>query len=558
MSMHKQKGLSANQKGLVSLTVTIIIMIVITLIVSSFALIVRREQKRALDRQLSSQAFYAAETGVEDAIEAMSYPVPDPPNPSYRLTDNVTDCTGPDSFFTKTAALQYNPVISENIEYTCVLVDQDVEEWNTASVNPEDGSFVVPVKVRPGGDTIDKIRVSWQEKDSNTNAGNFQQNFPALPQGGMPVPMLRVTVLPGFDPSINGGTLSRADLETGMHTMFLYPQAGAPNTHGNITYVAGGPDHDSQGSFVVGHCNTVHTDTQLPLHCNVDIGGGAMTAIPRHEYFVHIQPLYQSASVSVQALNGSDASLPLIDSQAVVDVTGKAADVLRRIQVRVPIGEGEAVRNLSSILPPGALVSEEAICKKWQLTATTAEDLCVGTPWSGTIIPLSTPPAPIGDASIGNCSDPSDPACASHNGDSTRPLFRWTSRLDNESASDPSTVASCTWDWGDGTPPVNYPGSANECQPGGDARHDYNPNPESQPPPHDTKGWTARIISSNGSDGCWIFRVDLTMNFNNGVASATDTEYLYLPGGQANDTNPAPGVPTAGICVGKYQLYNGT
>ena len=58
--------LRKNQDGIVSLIVSITIMIIISLVVISFARLMRTEQEQALDRQLSSQAFYAAETAVND------------------------------------------------------------------------------------------------------------------------------------------------------------------------------------------------------------------------------------------------------------------------------------------------------------------------------------------------------------------------------------------------------------------------------------------------------------------------------------------------------------
>ena len=88
MSAKKMSRLQNNQEGLVSITVSLIIMIIITLVVSSFALIVRREQRRTLDRQLSQQAFYAAEVGIADAQSAIK----------AGLTDDITECSGPGSF----------------------------------------------------------------------------------------------------------------------------------------------------------------------------------------------------------------------------------------------------------------------------------------------------------------------------------------------------------------------------------------------------------------------------------------------------------------------------
>ena len=54
---------------MVAILVTMNLMIVISLIVLGFAQISRRNQRQSLDRQLSTQAFYAAETAVNDAAD---------------------------------------------------------------------------------------------------------------------------------------------------------------------------------------------------------------------------------------------------------------------------------------------------------------------------------------------------------------------------------------------------------------------------------------------------------------------------------------------------------
>jgi Tfp pilus assembly protein PilX len=60
------------EQGLVSIVVTMIFLIVLSLIVVGFAQVARREQRESLDRQLSSQAFYAAESGINIAKSAIS------------------------------------------------------------------------------------------------------------------------------------------------------------------------------------------------------------------------------------------------------------------------------------------------------------------------------------------------------------------------------------------------------------------------------------------------------------------------------------------------------
>jgi Tfp pilus assembly protein PilX len=67
--MYSKMTREDKQAGMVAIMVTMILMIVISLIVVGFAQISRRNQRQALDRQLSTQAFYAAETGVNDASD---------------------------------------------------------------------------------------------------------------------------------------------------------------------------------------------------------------------------------------------------------------------------------------------------------------------------------------------------------------------------------------------------------------------------------------------------------------------------------------------------------
>src|SRR5688572_1479839 len=108
---HQQK-----EAGMVAIMVTMILMIVISLIVLGFAQISRRNQRQTLDRQLSTQAFYAAETGINDAAELIkgaSGVVPDKP-----------DCASSGGgFYTLTPTID----ATNNVEYTCLTVDPSPE-----------------------------------------------------------------------------------------------------------------------------------------------------------------------------------------------------------------------------------------------------------------------------------------------------------------------------------------------------------------------------------------------------------------------------------------------
>src|SRR5262245_28445627 len=70
---HRLK-LMPNQSGMAAIIVTLIIMIVLSLITLGFARIVNREQRQVADRQLNTQAFYAAESGVSIVKNLSSLP----------------------------------------------------------------------------------------------------------------------------------------------------------------------------------------------------------------------------------------------------------------------------------------------------------------------------------------------------------------------------------------------------------------------------------------------------------------------------------------------------
>src|SRR3569623_1752522 len=99
-----------NQEGFASLIVGIIIVLVLSLLTVGFAILVRDEQRQTLDKQLSTQAFYAAESGVNDAINYI--------NANMSTYNGTTTCTGA-PFFAANHTIDAVTVSS----YTCLLVN---------------------------------------------------------------------------------------------------------------------------------------------------------------------------------------------------------------------------------------------------------------------------------------------------------------------------------------------------------------------------------------------------------------------------------------------------
>ena len=529
MSAKKMSRLQNNQEGLVSITVSLIIMIIITLVVSSFALIVRREQRRTLDRQLSQQAFYAAEAGIADAQSAIK----------AGLTGDITECSGPGSFSDSLSTIstpagsppQYDSKISDNVSYSCVLIDRELTNDVKEGVKPEDGSFVTSIKANS---PINSLRISWQNND-DIPIKNSNTNYALT--NAIDGPMLRVTIFPGL--------LTKEAMNNGAHTMFLYPNTGDPGGMGSIGYLGGAGGINStdsrQGQFVDGNCNTNNrSDADDFYECNVNI-----TGLNANEYYVVIQPLYRTAKLSLTAYDSLSNKLTLPGGQAKIDVTGKASDVLRRIQVRVPIDGGLSIGDFDGLFPDSAISTTDDLCKLLVLTETTLKDQCDSSPsvtLTGVVPPPSpTPdpdPDPSGNADIGLCDgSPGQPSFCDNSGPPV--LWGWAQAYSNWSNNPASEVDRCVWSWGDGHTTQLASGQRG-CNFNDQMVHDYSSS--GHPNLQDD------IIRTNGAIGCRRYSVTLTVYFKPSTRKR--------PASKTNNREQVPyGTEGKRYCTGKYRLY---
>lgn len=324
---------TAKEAGLVSIMVTLILMIVISLIVLGFAQISRRNQRQALDRQLSTQAFYAAETGVNDvrdlitAALAAGNPVP-----------AKSDC-GPGSGAAAAFYASLTPDLdgggSDEAEYTCVIVDPAPETLLYGDVGMT--STIVPLIASSGN--ISRATLTWQTKDDTTTPTNncpTTTNSVFVPTGNWlcGYGVLRIDLVP------TSGTFNYATLQNNTMTTFLVPQRTGGVT--SAGYAAGG------GNNRIGVACT-------NANCTFSING-----LSTDQYYMRVSSIYKNVSLQVNAFDASGAPISLQGAQAVIDATGKAQDVLRRIQVHVPLRPSS-----QNLLSDYALESTDSICKRF-------------------------------------------------------------------------------------------------------------------------------------------------------------------------------------------------
>lgn len=325
--------LHKNQSGLVSLTVSIIFILVISIVTTSFAFLMRREARQSLDRQLSTQAFYAAESGLNDAAKAIEAGGVSPNNGCDQQSQTGLS----------------NQLDGDTFQYTCLLIDNAPTELRYDNVGVDETTVV---KLDSATDPIKKIRLSWQAaegyatgaQDVDIFAGSNNHDLPNYEVYGPDnsgqnfaknTGILRSTVVPITN-------YSRASLTSGARTFFMYPNQSGTSS---ISYSAG----DADGSFIDGNCALNNT----PRNCSAEI-----TNLPGTDVvYLRLSSIYKASSITIEAFNEANEPLQLVDTQYQVDSTGRANDVLRRIQARIP-------RTEDYYFPEFALETSEGICKR--------------------------------------------------------------------------------------------------------------------------------------------------------------------------------------------------
>jgi len=357
--MEKHTNVLKEQRGLVSIIVTMFLMIMITLVVLGFARITWRDQRQVLDRQLSTQAFYAAESGVNDAIKVLQT-VP------AATTTPKTACQ-PDANYTNSGVLD----AASGTAYTCLLVDPAPSSLQYDTIDT-DKSTVIPINA---SGTVNSITLNWQVSPapaasasaaSCPGLGSLPTNAAYQALANCDAGMLRIELVP----AIAGG--SRANL---MNTAFVAVFQPS-NVAGPVNVPYGAPD---QGITVLASC---------PLASN-PLCKATITGLNASKYFLRIRSLYKRNSLTVTANNLVTGSLQLNGAQAVVDSTGKANDVLRRVVVRVKTSLP------SDGIPDYAIQSRDSICKRG----------LVGTTGPGSLV-ADTSGLGIGATDVSGCQYP--------------------------------------------------------------------------------------------------------------------------------------------------------
>jgi hypothetical protein len=294
----------------------------------------RNAESQALDKQLSNQAYYAAEAGINSATKAIDAGFIKEKNTCGVLTADPTNNPGSQFLADNTVGGSSD---TTGASYPCLLIDPMPKTLEYDPIGVGQSRVVYMETHNDGGDAvmIHTIKVSWEDAAGGTTfAGSGSSCETLYPSSGgatnwNATSMLRVEIIPI---AAGSGYLQRDNLMRNMAVAFLCPNAG--NGHpGSVTYTnASGPN---AGVIVKGNCNTA-----APLrHCSATITG--LQVFQQSSAFLTLRSMQSSTRVTVEAFSSDSADptsgrLRIAKAQTLVDSTGKAQDVLRRIQARVP------------------------------------------------------------------------------------------------------------------------------------------------------------------------------------------------------------------------------
>ncbi|MDQ3123612.1 MAG: pilus assembly PilX N-terminal domain-containing protein [bacterium] len=327
-----------DQQGLIAIFSVLIIMGILTLMTIGFTNITRLAQRRSLDDALKTQAFYAAESGVNSVLTGIN---------DGTIDDETNTCNELSS------VIDYAIDNTRGIAISCLLVDPTPTSLEYDDVSEAGlGEPVIAKITSASGALIDRLRFEWDSTSGTAHGINSASILPGN-QGptllddaswGNNVGMVRVDLVPAsVAPSNRAGLVNRG------HVFYLYPTSDSSVASSATTAAFQGALE--QGGTLYTRCNSPGTYRCIG---NINVFPAA------NSYYIRIYSYYNPIKLKVTLLTAAGTELEMNDGQAVIDSTGQANDVYRRIQVRLPL-----TPDIDGLHEVFALFSGDSICKRY-------------------------------------------------------------------------------------------------------------------------------------------------------------------------------------------------
>lgn len=361
-----------NQSGAASMIVVIFISIILTTITIGFIRLAINEQRQSTDSDLSQRAYYAAESGLEDARRAIK---------EYQ-DGTISELNG------DTCALPqgYDGTLSTDpdfdVRYSCMFIDllPSVYKAQFDSPNQTKQFDVVPTDSDRRQLNMRTMIMKWHLNDPSPNGDGVvgsggtvdlrSEGSTDMPQSSnwdFPA-MMEVTFI-----AYKRSDISRANIVS--HTTLTSPNT---NTSGNAAFSGRlfrrqstpernvEPHPSTDGQVLEGGCNPDAASGDYVCEMQFDF-----TAFPIAEYGLTMRITNHYSPTTLELImtgnaNGTGRTLFFGDAQAHVDVTGESGTVRRRVEATLDLGSPE-------LLPDFTIQSATDICKNFTYTTELAD-----------------------------------------------------------------------------------------------------------------------------------------------------------------------------------------
>ena len=361
----------SSQSGAVSIFIVVFTALLVTIVTTSFIQIMLHNQEQASNNDLSQSAYDSALAGVEDAKRAL-VKLKNCEQSSAACASQVRQALNDktcDSLQRAGVANFSNGEVmvgdsSLNQAYTCVKVQLDTSDVQ-GELQADNGSFVTRLQ---GKRDFNQVRLSWfAEKDlpalpdGTTAAPEYTQNdFTALPShdawSNRQPPILRSQLIQFSKGNIDLSSFNDQNTKNAK-TLFFYP---IENNGSTSTSFSSDTRRDSASR------NSPH-----PVSCKSDFNTTAylcqvtisLPSIPNREAYLQLAAYYNKASFKVELLD-SGSVVPFDGVQPLVDSTGRASDLFRRVKASISVSNGGSQLQF----PDAALSLEGNLCKDFFVT----------------------------------------------------------------------------------------------------------------------------------------------------------------------------------------------
>ncbi len=331
-----------NQDGIAAFFVTLMVMVIFGILILSFSQISNRAGANALNRVLSSEALYAAQSGINNTysiiktLENEGKPVP----------QQSTSCSNPNY----SGSLVGDSDVKYPAKYTCIVVNTTpkILTYDCLHGFCPNNSIVAKiesVQSETVSTPLSTLDINWTDssKDAGscTSSGNTY-SFPSVSTWGNCLELLRVDLVPFIS-----GTTTVADLQSQVATFYLYPQNGGSSTL--IDY------------------NGINIGDSDAVACGGTSCSAEVTGLTAPAYYIRIQYYYGTPdNVNFTGYDSSGTQLSFSYSQIQIDSTGVSSNgtVIKRLSANIdPFGVGNPSPYSLPLPPNYAVQSNASVCK---------------------------------------------------------------------------------------------------------------------------------------------------------------------------------------------------